>query len=144
MKRVGLGDRTYEGFPEALRRLMEARAFSFPKLAREIEQKLSIAYIHNLASGKSRPTKENIEIIANGLKLDPSYFKEYREHLAKEKINNSPKMVDFILDEKVTELGEGIATLSDKEKQEVIEYIKELKAKYKTSNSENFNSEQPI
>jgi transcriptional regulator with XRE-family HTH domain len=144
MNRAESRDRTYVNFPEALRQLMEARSFSFPRLSREIGQKLSIAYIHNLASGKSRPTKDNIEIIASGIKVNPSYFKEYREYLAKEKINNSPEIVDFILDDKATELGEGIAALSDEEKQEVIEHIKELKAKYKTSINENFNPGRPI
>ena len=65
MKKEKPGDRTYMSFPEALRKSMEKRVYSFPRLSKEIDQKLSIAYIHNLASGKSRPTKENIEIIPN-------------------------------------------------------------------------------
>jgi transcriptional regulator with XRE-family HTH domain len=122
--------RTYLSFSEALRQLMDERALSFPRLSKKIDQKLSVAYIHNLASGKSRPTKENIEVIANGLDIDPSYFKEYREHLANEKIQQNPEMVDFILANEATELSEELADLNGEQKQEVIEHIREMKAKY--------------
>ncbi len=125
-------NRTYNDFPKALRELMETRGFSFPKLAREIGRKLSTTYIHNLASGKSKPTKENIEVIAKGLKISPSYFKEYREYRAKEKIGKNPKIADLVLDEKAIELTSEIESLSDEEKKEVVELIKEFKSKYRT------------
>ncbi|HZD60838.1 MAG TPA: hypothetical protein VE439_10360, partial [Anaerolineae bacterium] len=82
------------------------------------------------------PTKENIEIIARGLKVDPSYFKEYREYRAKEKIDRNPQIADLLLDEKAVELTSELATLTDTQKDEVAELIKELKAKYRTSNTE--------
>jgi len=126
----GSNNRTYKDFPEALREIMKIRGFSFPKLARETGQKLSVTYIHNLASGKSKPTKENIETVSRGLKLDPSYFKEYREYKAKEKIDNNPEIADFILDEKAAELTSELATLTEEQKNEVVGLIKELKAKY--------------
>lgn len=125
-------NRTYRDFPEALRELMEAKDFSFPKLAREIGRKLSTTYLHNLASGKSKPTKENIEVIARGLKISPSYFKEYREYQAKEKIDKNPKIADLVLDEKAIELTSEIESLSDEEKKEVVGLIKEFKSRYRT------------
>lgn len=134
MNGSGITNRTYKNFPEALRELMEIRGFSFPKLARETGQRLSTTYIHNLASGKSRPTKENIEVIASGFKVDPSYFKEYREYRAKEKINSNPKIADLILDETAVELTSELAALTDKQKSEVIHLIKEFKSKYRTGN----------
>lgn len=130
------GDRTYKDFPMALRELMKAKGFSFPKLAREIGQRLSTTYLHNLASGKSKPTQENIKVIAKGLKIDPSYFKEYREYEAQDKINKNPQIADLVLDEKTIELSSELASLNDEQKQEVAELIKELKAKYKTSQRE--------
>ncbi|MBE0447934.1 MAG: helix-turn-helix domain-containing protein [Actinobacteria bacterium] len=128
-------ERTYKDFPKALRELMKIRDFSFPKLARETGQKLSTTYIHNLASGKSRPTKENIEVIARGFKVDPSYFKEYREYRAKEKIDSNPEIADLILDEETVKLTSELATLTDKQKKEVASLIKELKARYHTGNN---------
>ncbi len=130
-------DRTYKDFPEALRGLMEAKKFSFPKLAREIGQKLSTTYLHNLATGKSRPTKENIGIIAKGLKINPLYFKEYREYRAKEKIDKNPKIADLILDEKTIELTSEFALLNDEDKEEVTEFIREIRSKYRTSSKNN-------
>lgn len=124
-------ERTYKDFPEALRELMKKRDFSFPKLAREVGHKLSTTYIHNLASGKSKPTKENIYIIAKGLKVDPLYFKEFREYEAKEKIDENPKIADLIADEKFFRITSEFATLSDEDKQKVAELIKEFKAKYR-------------
>jgi len=125
-------ERTYKDFPEALRELMKKRGFSFPKLTREVGHKLSTTYIHNLASGKSKPTKGNISIIAGGLKVDPLYFKEFREYEAKEKIDKNPKVADLIADEKLFEVTSEFATLSDEDKQKVAELIKEFKAKYRT------------
>ncbi|NCO66503.1 MAG: hypothetical protein COW32_07410 [Candidatus Aquicultor secundus] len=126
------GDRTYKDFSEALRELMKAKKFSFPKLAREIERKLSTTYLHNLASGKSKPTKENIKVIAKGLKIEPSYFKEHREYEAKDKIDRNPKIAELVLDERAIELTSELVSLNEEQKQEVEELIKELKAKYRT------------
>lgn len=130
MSNYKLPNRTYDDFPDALRKIMEVRHFSFPKLAREINHKLSTTYIHNLASGKSRATKENIEIIAKGLKIDPSHFKEYREYKAKEKIDHNPKIADIVLDERAIEVTSDLVDLPDEQKKEVADLIKELKAKY--------------
>jgi transcriptional regulator with XRE-family HTH domain len=129
------GNHTYKNFSDAVRELMKAKGFSFPKLAREIGQKLSTTYLHNLATGKSKPTKENIEVIAKGLKISPSYFKEYREYRAQDKINKNPKIADLVLDEKAVQLTSELASLSDEQKQEVVELIRELKAKYRTQQS---------
>lgn len=132
MSTNGATDRTYEDFSEALRELMEVKKYSFPKLARAIDQRLSTTYIHNLASGKSKPTKENIEVIAQGLKVDPSYFKEYRDYQAKEKIDSNPKIAEFLLDEQTEELTSEFTALTKEQKKEVVELIRELKAKYRT------------
>ena len=130
MNEISPSNRTYRDFPEALRELMELRGFSFPKLAREIGQKLSITYVHNLASGKSKPTKENIEVLARGFKIDPSYFKEYREYRAKEVIDSNPKIADLVLDEKAVEVSSELISLSDEQRKKVSELIRELKARY--------------
>lgn len=130
MSNYKLPNRTYKDFPDALREIMKVRYFSFPKLAREINHKLSTTYLHNLASGKSRPTKENIEIIAKGFKIDPWYFKEYREYKAKEKIDHDPKIADIVLDETAIEVTSDLVDLPDKQKKEVADLIKELKARY--------------
>ncbi|MHB8842494.1 MAG: helix-turn-helix domain-containing protein [Candidatus Aquicultor sp.] len=130
------GDRTYKDFPEALREMMKAKEFSFPKLAREIGRQLSTTYLHNLASGKSKPTKENIEVIAKGLKIEPSYFKEYREYAAKDKIDRNPKIAELVLDERAIELTSELVSLNEEQKQEVEELIRELKAKYRTDRRE--------
>jgi transcriptional regulator with XRE-family HTH domain len=116
MDRVEPNKRTYINFSEALRQLMDEKGFSFPRFSKEIDHKLSVAYVHNLASGKSRPTKDNIEVIAKGLGVDPSYFKEYREHLANEKIQKNPEMVDFILTNEATEISEELADLNGEQK----------------------------
>ncbi len=126
------GDRTYKNFPEALREMMKIRGFSFPKLAREIGRQLSTTYLHNLASGKSKPTKENINVISKGLKIEPLYFKEYREYAAKDKIDRNPKIAELVLDEGAIELTSELVSLNEEQKQEVEELIKELKAKYRT------------
>lgn len=125
-------NRTYKDFPEALRELMEARGFSFPKLAREIGKQLSTTYLHNLASGKSRPTEENIEVIARGLKVNPSYFKEYREYQAKREIGRNPYIADLVLDRDAIKLTAELANLSNEEKKQVSELIREIKSKYRT------------
>lgn len=125
-------ERTDKDFPEALRGLMKTKGFSFPKLAREIGQKFSTTYIHNLASGKSRPTKENIEAIAGGLKVKPEYFKEYREYKAKEKIERNPEIADFIIDEDAAELATELADLTREQRRKVVDLVRELKARYET------------
>lgn len=137
MSNDGVADRTYKDFAEALRELMVARGFSFPKLAREIGRRFSIAYVHNLASGKSKPTKENIEIIAAGLKVEPSYFKEYREYKAKEKIDSSPEIADFLLDEQSAEITSELGALTKEQKSELVQLIKEFRARYQTHPKDN-------
>jgi transcriptional regulator with XRE-family HTH domain len=75
-------------FPEALRELMEAKGLSFraaADLTRSVDPKgrgLSHGYIGHLARGAARPTIENMEVIARALGEEPTYFREYREHLA--------------------------------------------------------------
>jgi len=129
---MGRLERTHRDFSDALRELMRERNYSFPKLAREIGYRLSTTYLHNLASGKSTPTKDNIETIAKGLKVDPTYFKEYRRYQAKEKIDREPEIADLILDERVAEAVSSFKDLTDEQKKEVVSLIKELKSKYQT------------
>lgn len=75
-------------FPEALREVMERQGLSFRGLAdltRSVDAKgkgLSHGYIGHLARGVARPTVENMELIARAVGVDPTYFREYREHLA--------------------------------------------------------------
>ncbi|HEY3375121.1 MAG TPA: helix-turn-helix transcriptional regulator [Candidatus Aquicultor sp.] len=131
MNKEALNNRTRQDFAEALRERMQVQGISFPGLAKEIDFKLSATYIHNLASGKAKPTKDNIEVLAKGLDTDPSYFKEYREYKAKDKINTDPEIADFILDETAAEIPSEFAKLTAEQKKAAVEFIKELQHTYR-------------
>lgn len=77
-------ERTEQPFAAALRHLIERHGLSLRTLAEltpAIDGKgLRHAYIGNLARGAQQPTPANMELLAHALGVDPSYFREYREH----------------------------------------------------------------
>lgn len=89
--------RSDKPFIPALRDLMEEREFSFRKLVRETgryrEGGYSLAYLSKLATGRDRPTAENMAVIARAMGADPTYFREYREHVAAERARELARRV---------------------------------------------------
>jgi len=121
------GRTTNKNFPEALREILEEREISYPKLARFTKERahrsLSKTMLNLLARGEEPVNKEQIEIISAALKIDPTYFKEYREFMAYEKIKKHPALANIIIaiDEELFE------TLSEEELAEALmEDIKKI------------------
>jgi transcriptional regulator with XRE-family HTH domain len=79
-------DRTDKQFPQALQELMRRRSISYRGLAEAcnaIDRPLSHAYLNHLGTGREKkPTPGNMEAIAQALGVPPTYWREYREHLA--------------------------------------------------------------
>lgn len=84
---------TNEPFHEALQKLMKERDVSFRSLVRLTDaasqrgKGYSVGYLSSLTKGPNvqrgtKPTVENIQILAAALNVSPEYFREYREHLA--------------------------------------------------------------
>lgn len=79
-------DRTDKPFPTALQDLMKRREVSYRGLAdltKAVDRPLSHAYLNHLGTGREKkPTPGNMEAVAQALGVQPTYFREYREHLA--------------------------------------------------------------
>jgi len=125
-------EQTSEDFPEAYRELLgksgiSQRSFA-DKLKRIDPEKKGLrdSYLSNLGTGKQRPTKGNIELIAKGFDINPIYFKEYRDYLAEEELEKNPKLADAILDKDMRLVASAYENASEEEKQEVIEDLKEI------------------
>lgn len=120
---------TRKPFREVYPKLLELKGFSQRKLAQRLkeldpeEKGLSDSYLSNLGTGKQKPTKENFELIANVLGIKPQYFKEYREYLAKEKVEGDPKLADALLDDETVALTSRISELPEDEKRKIAEEI---------------------
>ncbi len=73
-------------FPDALRTLMAEKKLSFRKVADLTSagggRSLSHGYVNQLATKLAKPTIENMEQLAHALAVEPTYFREYREHVA--------------------------------------------------------------
>ncbi len=67
--------------------------------------KLPFSYIGHLARGERPPTVENMEVLAAAFSVDPTYFREYREHVAAQRarVLASRLGLDAVLD-KLAEL----------------------------------------
>jgi len=74
-----VADTTDLEFAAALRGLMAARGVSVRQLAQRLS--LGPARVGNLRSGYGSPTIGNIVEVAAALDVQPSFFREYREHL---------------------------------------------------------------
>lgn len=87
---VYMGDeRSTLPFPDALRALMEDRDVSFRKLAYltgpHREKPYTAGYIGHLATGRTHPAPETMEVLAAAMDVRPEYFVEYRRHVAAER-----------------------------------------------------------
>ena len=95
-------------FPDAMRELMELRDMSFGRLVvatgRYRDPPYSKAMLHALSSGKAAPIVDAMVVIARALDVDPTYFREYREHLAAEEAKKMMREVG--LDEVLAKLRE--------------------------------------
>lgn len=95
-------------FPDALRDLMAERDISFRKLAiqtgRYRERPYSLAMLSQWMNGERRPTVEAVEIVARAAGVNPTYFREYREHVAAEEAKRLANEVG--LDEVLAKLRE--------------------------------------
>lgn len=72
-------------FAKALRGLMKRRDVSFravETLTNTAGHRLPYSYIGMLARGEKLPTPENMETLAVALGVQPTHFREYREHVA--------------------------------------------------------------
>lgn len=76
-------ERSDLAFCDALRALMgDLEVSGVRQLAELTDGGLRSARVGYLVSGHRAPTVENIVLLAQALGVDPSYFREYREHLA--------------------------------------------------------------
>lgn len=77
-----------QSFGEALREIMERDEISYRSLrtstAEHRNKPLTISYIGLLIDGSTSPTPQTIEVIAAALGIDPTHFREYRQHVAAE------------------------------------------------------------
>lgn len=78
-------------FPQALRDLMDERQTTIRTLANHIDR--SPALVHQLTTGRTRPTPENLRRISRALGVSPSYFREYRESRATEAVLRAERRV---------------------------------------------------
>jgi hypothetical protein len=81
------------------------------------------------------PSKENIEEIVKGLneegiEISPTYFVEYREILAKEKITGDPSLANAILDDNLRAAMSMAESAPEDIKKEFLEEIREKARKY--------------
>lgn len=74
---------SHRPFRETLRRLMAEHEMTFRPLAEKTGY--SLAYVSNLATGRSEPTPENLERLAKAFGVHPRVFREYRVHMARER-----------------------------------------------------------
>lgn len=120
-------ERTEKDFPEALRDLMAEFNISFPvfeRLTKErAHRKLSRTMLNNLALGYDKVNKEQIEIISAALLVDPTYFKEYREFLADEKIRENPKLADALLVDNIRAATARLADMPEEDRLRIEEEI---------------------
>jgi transcriptional regulator with XRE-family HTH domain len=99
-------------FGNALKEIRELRKYSYGQLAYKCG--LSASYLSNLEKGKRKPPKlENVEKIAQGLNINPEYFKYYREELHRQLEKDDP---DF--ERKVHTLYRTLAPKEEMEKAE--------------------------
>ncbi len=80
---------TLEPFSVALRDLMDLFDISFRQLAKYTgdhrDKPYAVSRLQQLAAGAGNPpTPQAIEVIARSLGVDPRYFREYREHVARQ------------------------------------------------------------
>ena len=75
-------------FGEALNEIMERDEISHRSLrastAEHRDKPLTISYIGMLRDGSTSPTPQTIEVISAALGIEPTYFREYRQHVAAE------------------------------------------------------------
>lgn len=78
-------------FGEALRRAIEARGMSFRDL--ESRALVPVGNLHDHVSGKRRPPGDDLlRRIAEGLRVEPEYFREYRERRLVEALRHVPEL----------------------------------------------------
>lgn len=114
---------------------MDERKIGYPTFERLTKERahrsLSRTMLNNLATGKNPVNKEQIEIIAAALKIDPVYFKEYREFIAKEKIGENPRLADALLKDNIVAATSRLAELPEEERlkieKEIEQYFRERK-----------------
>lgn len=105
-------DRTDKPFPAALQDLMKRREVSYrglSELTKAIDRPLSHTYLNHLGTGREKkPTAGNMETVAQALGVEPTYFREYREHLAGQRARALAARhgLDAVLD-KLSELDAG-------------------------------------
>lgn len=72
-----------------MRKVMAERGLSFRGLAERTVtvdgRGLSNGYIAALVNGRSNPTTNNLYVLARAAGVEPTYWVEYREHLAAER-----------------------------------------------------------
>lgn len=84
-----------DGFPHALRRLLELRKISYRRLA--TRTKLSAGYLNHLACGtRPVPSDSVIKNIARALRVKPEYFFEYRQRGLERALYKSPDLTDAL------------------------------------------------
>lgn len=102
-------DHTDAPFATALRDLIAKHDLSFRKLAAltpAIDGKgLGHAYLNQLAAGLKEPTRENMDLLARCLGVEPEHFREYRVFRVEEEARRLAELhgADVVLD-KLAEL----------------------------------------
>jgi transcriptional regulator with XRE-family HTH domain len=86
--------RTQRVFREELPHLLAERRLSQRELARQIG--VNASYLTFIRQGKRRPSKGLLEGAAQALGLSPEYFREYRELVIAERINDDAELLDQI------------------------------------------------
>jgi transcriptional regulator with XRE-family HTH domain len=80
-----------EAFGAALRHAIEARGMSYRDL--ESRSLVPVGNLHDHVSGKRRPPGDELLCrIAAGLRVEPEYFREYRERRLVEALRSVPQL----------------------------------------------------
>jgi len=83
-------------FPRALKEIMDKKDIIHRKLAAKTN--FSFSYFCVLKKRKGHPPVETIKKIAQGLKIPPEYFLEYRIEKLVELLMDNPEVTDDVLD----------------------------------------------
>jgi len=100
-----------KSFNIALREVIEKNKIKLRSLA--IKTNLNYTYFSKLKNRIKQPPIGTIEVIANGLNIDPEYFLEYRIYKIEKFLVDNPEYVDLI--------GSYIENLQKKKKLKVAE-----------------------
>lgn len=108
-------------FGEKLKAIRKANGLSLKQLSLLTEEKVSVSFLSDIENGRSKPSINNLKVIANALNTPISYFLEDSE---KSPFSETIEDIDFI---PVAELLKDFSDWNIEDKKELLYYLKAKK-----------------